>query len=58
MCIRDRLVTVVVTNYGSSSQSNFEVSYEVNGETITETVAGPLDGNSSISYSFNQTLDL
>ena len=52
------LVTVVVTNYGSSSQSNFEVSYEVNGETITETVAGPLEGNSSISYSFNQTLDL
>ncbi len=52
------LVTVIITNYGSSSQSNFEVSYEVNGETITETVAGPLDGNSSISYSFNQTLDL
>ena len=52
------LVTVVITNYGSSSQSNFEVSYEVNGETITETVPGPLEGNSSISYSFNQTLDL
>jgi hypothetical protein len=52
------IVTVVITNYGSSSQSNFEVSYEVNGETVTETVAGPLDGNSSISYSFNQTLDL
>ena len=34
------------------------MSYEVNGETITETVAGPLEGNSSISYSFNQTLDL
>jgi hypothetical protein len=52
------LVTVVITNYGSSSQSNFEVSYEVNGETVTETVSGPIDGNSSISYSFNQTLDL
>ena len=52
------IVTVVITNYGSSSQSNFEVSYEVNGGTVTETVAGPLDGNSSISYSFNQTLDL
>ena len=52
------LVTVVITNYGSSSQSNFEVSYEVNGETVTETVSGPIDGNSSISYSFNQSLDL
>ena len=54
----DESVTIVITNYGSSSQSNFEVSYEINGETITETVAGPLDENSSISYSFNQTLDL
>ena len=52
------IVTVVITNYGSSSQSNFEVSYEVNGETVTETVSGPIDGNSSISYSFNQSLDL
>ena len=51
-------VTIIITNYGSSSQSNFEVSYEINGETITETVAGPVDGNSFISYSFAQTIDL
>ena len=51
-------VTIEITNYGSASQSNFEVSYELNGITVTETVAGPLAGNSSIDYTFTQTVDL
>ena len=54
----NELVTAVITNYGSSSQSNFEVSYEINGEVVTETIAGPLDGNSSLTYTFTQTADL
>jgi hypothetical protein len=50
-------VIVVITNYGSSSQSNFEVSYEINGIMVTETVSGPLEGNSSINYTFNESAD-
>ena len=52
------IVTIEITNFGGAEQSNFEVSYEVNGITVTETVAGPLAGNSSIDYIFTQTLDL
>ena len=50
-------VTIEITNYGSASQSNFEVSYELNGITVTETVSGPLQGNTSISYTFNESAD-
>ena len=50
-------VTIVITNYGSSSQSNFEVSYEINGVVVTETISGPLEGNTSINYTFNQSAD-
>ena len=52
------IVTIEITNFGGAEQSNFEVSYEVNGITVTETVAGPLAGNSSIDYIFSQSLDL
>ena len=52
------IVTIEITNFGGAQQSNFEVSYEVNGVTVTETVAGPLAGNSSIDYIFSQSLDL
>lgn len=50
-------VTILITNYGSSSQSNFEVSYEINGAIVTETVSVPLEGNTSINYTFNQSAD-
>ena len=43
-------VTVTITNYGGATQYDFDVTYEFNGETVTETVAGPLEGNSSVSY--------
>jgi len=52
------LVTVEITNFGGAEQSNFEVSYEVNAVTVTETVPGPLAGNSSLDYIFSQSLDL
>jgi len=52
------LVTVEITNYGGAEQSDFEVSYEVNNETITEIVPGPIAVNSSIDYIFTQSLDL
>jgi len=53
----NELVTIVITNYGSSSQSNFEVSYGINGVIVTETVLGPLQGNTSVNYTFNQPAD-
>jgi hypothetical protein len=52
------LVTIEITNFGGAEQSNFEVSYEINGEQVTETVDGPLAGNSSTDYIFTQSADL
>ena len=52
------LVTIEITNFGGAEQSNFEASYELNGITVTETVPGPLTGNSSLDYIFSQSLDL
>ena len=51
-------VIVAITNYGGVTASDFNITFEFNGETVTETVAGPLPGNSSMSYTFNQTVDL
>ena len=51
-------VTVEITNYGGADQSNFDVSYELNGATVSETVSGPISANSTLEYTFNQTIDL
>jgi len=51
-------VTVTLTNYGGETQSDFDVTYEFNGEIVTEVVAGPLEGDSSLEYTFNQTVDI
>ena len=51
-------VTVTITNYGGATQYDFDVTYEFNGLTVTETVAGPLEGNSSMEYTFTQTVDV
>ena len=51
-------VTVTITNYGGATQYDFDVTFEFNGETVTETVAGPLEGNSSMDYTFEQTVDV
>ena len=53
----NELVTVIITNYGGSSQSNFDVSYSFNGETFTENVVGPIEPNSTLEYTFTQTID-
>ena len=35
-------VTVVITNFGGATQSDFEVTYVLNdGESVTEVIAGP-----------------
>ncbi len=50
-------ITVTITNFGGVEQSNFDVSYTLNGNTVTEAVAGPLAANSTMSYVFTQTGD-
>lgn len=52
-------VTVTIRNYGSLPQSNFDVSYSVDGgETVTETFTGTVPGTSSGHFTFSTTADL
>jgi hypothetical protein len=52
-------VEVVIRNFGLNAQSNFSVSYSVNGGTpVTETVAGPLAGVSDLNYTFTTNANL
>lgn len=47
-------VTITINNFGTATQSNFDVAYSINGGTpVIENVAGPLNGLESISYTFN-----
>jgi hypothetical protein len=52
------VVTVEITNFGGATVTDFEITYEVDGESVTETVPGPLEGNSTMEYTFAQTVDL
>ena len=51
-------VTVTVNNFGGATQSNFDLTYDLNGTPVTEVVPGPLAGNASMAYTFTQTADL
>lgn len=51
-------ITVEISNYGGVAQSNFDVSYSIDGgAAVTETVAGPLGVGETIEYTFTQTAD-
>lgn len=51
-------ITVDITNFGGATQTDFEVSYTIDGGApVTETVAGPIETGETISYSFTQTGD-
>ena len=52
------VVTVEITNFGGATLTDFDITYEVDGESVTETVPGPLEGNSTMEYTFTQTVDL
>lgn len=54
----DAEITVTITNFGGEPQSNFDVTFNLDGDEVTEQVAGPLAGNSELSYTFTQTVDL
>ena len=46
-------VTVTIRNYGLNPQSNFPVSYSINGgSVVTETFTGTIAGSSSASFTF------
>lgn len=56
--IENDAITITVINLGSESQSNFDVSYQVNGGAIvTETTALTLDPGEQGTYTFNATFD-
>ncbi|WP_026450534.1 GEVED domain-containing protein [Aequorivita capsosiphonis] len=50
-------IKVTINNFGGEPQSNFDVSYNLDGTIVTEVVAGPLAGDSSMAYTFTQTGD-
>lgn len=52
-------VTITVENFGTSSQSNFPVSYTINGGSpVTESYSGTLTAGASNSFTFTTTADL
>ena len=47
-------VVVTIRNFGAATQSNFDVSYTINGgNPVIENVVGPLAAGSEISYIFS-----
>lgn len=52
-------VTVTIENFGGAIQSDFDVSYSIDGGAlVTETVAGPINPGSTLSYTFTQDADI
>ena len=52
-------ITITIANNGTNVQSNFSVSYSINGgDAITETFTGSLSQNETFVYTFNTTADL
>lgn len=51
-------VTVLINNFGFADQSNFDISYNLDGNIVSEQVAGPLTGAGTLSYTFNQSANL
>ncbi|RZS99397.1 proprotein convertase P-domain-containing protein [Aquimarina brevivitae] len=51
-------VTIAITNFGGEAQSNFDVSYSLNGGSlIIETFTGTLNPGATQNYTFTQTAD-
>lgn len=51
-------VTVTISNFGGLDQSNFDVTFDLDGAMTTETVAGPLAAGGTLDYTFTATVDL
>ncbi len=50
-------ITVTIENFGSADQTDFDVSYNLDGSIVTEVVPGPLVALSEQQYTFSQTGD-
>lgn len=51
-------ITVIINNFGGEAQSDFDVSYSLNGASpVTEQVSETLDPLDSINYTFSETAD-
>ncbi len=49
-------ITIEIQNFGGAAQSNFDVSYQINGGTpVVETVPGPINPQSIITHTFSIT---
>ncbi len=52
-------ITITIKNAGNNPQSNFDVSYTIDGgDLVTETVSSTLNSLESIDYTFTATADL
>ncbi len=52
-------ITITINNYGKNAQSNFPVSYSINGGAkITENYDNSLAPSTSVNYTFTTTADL
>lgn len=55
----NNIVSVNLKNFGASAQSNFEVMYEVTGQTpVIETYTGTIASNEEVTYEFTTPLVL
>lgn len=55
----DEPVTVTIENFGAAPQTNFDVSYTVDGGTaVTESVPGPIGPGATLEHTFANTVDL
>ena len=50
-------IEIVIENFGGMPQSNFDVSYNLDGNIQTEQVAGPINPGETLNYSFTATGD-
>ncbi|PID67685.1 MAG: hypothetical protein CR968_05360 [Flavobacteriia bacterium] len=51
-------IVVQLQNFGSQDQTGFDVKYNFNGTEVTETVSAVLAAQSTMEYTFNQTVDI
>ncbi|MCD4736300.1 MAG: hypothetical protein K8R53_09670, partial [Bacteroidales bacterium] len=55
----EETVTIIIENFGAETQSNFDVSFILNGENpVTEQVPGPLQSETTLTYTFTEKADL
>ena len=52
-------VIVLINNFGTNAQSNFDISFTVNGGSpVTETISATINGGEVLEYEFSSTIDL